>query len=50
MGSVVEDSRHQGLRSLFERPYRIYYRIKDGYVEIAAVEDTRRGHQPDWLR
>ena len=50
MGSVAQDSRHAGLRSLFERPYRIYYRIRGDHVEVASVEDTRRGEQPDWLR
>ena len=50
MGSVAQDSRHFGLRSLLERPYRIYYRIRQDCVEIASVEDTRRGEQPDWLR
>ena len=46
MGSVAQDSRHAGLRSLFERPYR----IRGDHVEVASVEDTRRGEQPDWLR
>ena len=50
MGSVAQDSRHAGLRSLFERPYRIYDRIRGDHVEVASVEDTRRGEQPDWLR
>ena len=50
MGSVAQDSRHVGLRSLFERPYRIYYRLRGDHVEVASVEDTRRGEQPDWLR
>jgi plasmid stabilization system protein ParE len=50
MGSVVEDLQHKDLRSLLEKPYRIYYRAKGSYVEIASVEDTRRGYQTDWLR
>lgn len=50
MGSVVEDSQHLDLRSLLEKPYRIYYRAKESHVEIASVEDTRRGYQMDWIR
>jgi toxin ParE1/3/4 len=36
MGSVAQDSRH--------------YRLRGDHVEVASVEDTRRGEQPDWLR
>jgi plasmid stabilization system protein ParE len=50
MGSIAEDSQHKDLRSLLEKPYRIYYRAKESHVEIASVEDTRRGYQLDWLR
>lgn len=50
MDSVAEDSKHKDLRSLLEKPYRIYYRVKSEFVEIASVEDTRRAYQTDWLR
>jgi plasmid stabilization system protein ParE len=50
MGRKEEDSRFEDLRSFLESPYRIYYRIRDGCVEVASVEDMRRSQQRDWLR
>jgi plasmid stabilization system protein ParE len=49
LGRAETDSRHFGLRSLLENPYRIYYRIKEDVIEVASVEDTRRSER-SWLR
>ena len=49
MGKLETESVHAGLRSLLKSPYRIYYRIKEDFVEVASVEDTRRSER-DWLR
>jgi plasmid stabilization system protein ParE len=49
MGQVETGSRHVEMRSLLENPYRIYYRLKEGVIEVASVEDTRRSER-GWLR
>ena len=42
LGSIVAEYEDQFLRELFQRPYRIVYRIRSNRVDIAAVVHAAR--------
>lgn len=41
-GRPSPEGEHRGIREVFERPYRILYRIHQGRIEIIAVIHMRQ--------
>jgi len=42
VGAIVEDYANEGLRELFESPYRIIYRVLEHQVDVVAVIHAAR--------
>lgn len=48
-GRLTPEGERQGVREVFERPYRIMYRVKHSQVEVIAVVHMRQ-LQPGSIR